>query len=190
MGDTSGHAPLGAHSGTSVQQSADDDAPASQASIGAAIDCACGATTAHRSSFTINCAGCNKLTQVACLLQLFKQADGMPTKNNYDWVRSLIMFLNLRYYCSVCNQSRDTTTSAGNIPGNSKPVITNFKFSHSNDQTINQEMRNDFADLARRFENLQHDLYTALLSKDLTDATLSTLGSVNSVSSKTMPPLA
>ena len=136
MGDTSGHAPLGAHSGTSVQQSADDDAPASQANIGAAIDCVCGAATAHRSSCTINCAGCSKPTQVACLLQLFKQAGGMPTKNNYNWVRSLIMFLNLRYYCSVCSQSCDSTTSAENIPGNSKPVITNVNFSHSNDQTI------------------------------------------------------
>ena len=42
MGDTSGHTPLGAHSGTSVQQSADDDAPAFQANIGTAIDCVWG----------------------------------------------------------------------------------------------------------------------------------------------------
>ena len=109
----------------------------------------------------------------------------MPMKNTHDWLRSLIMFLNLRYYCSVCSQSRDTTTSARNILGNSKPVITNVSFSHSNDQTIIQEVRDDIADLAKRFESLQHDLYTAFSSKDLTDAALSTLGSVNSVSTKT-----
>ena len=86
MGDTCGHAPIGAQNGSSVQQSADDDAPASQANNGAAVDCECRAATAHRSSCTISCVGCSKSTQVTCLLQLFKQAGDVPTKNNYDWV--------------------------------------------------------------------------------------------------------
>ena len=46
-------------------------------------------------------------------------------------------------------------------------------------------MRDDIADLEKLFESLHHDLYTALSSKDLTDAALPTLGSVNSVSTKT-----
>ena len=104
-------APLGTHNGTSVQQPANDDAQASQANNGVAIDCVCGAATAQRSSCAISCAGCSKPTQEAYLLLLFKQTGGVPTKNNYDWVRSLITFLNLHYYCSVCSQSRDTTTS-------------------------------------------------------------------------------
>ena len=106
--------------------------------------------------------------------------------NDYDWVRSLITFLNLRYYCSVCSQSRDTTTSAGNFPGGiPKPVITNVNINRSADQAIIQEVKDDIADLVKQFDSLQHDLHTALSSKDLTDAALSTLGSVNSVPTTT-----
>ena len=86
----------------------------------------------------------------------------------------------------MCSQSRDSTTSVGNFPGRiPKPVITNVNISRSADQAIIQEVRDDIADLAKRFDSFQHDLHTAFSSKDLTDAALSTLGSVNSVSTTT-----
>ena len=55
MRDTSGHAPLGTHNGTGVQQSADDKALTSQASNEAAVDCVCGSALPLRSSCTISC---------------------------------------------------------------------------------------------------------------------------------------
>ena len=75
MRGSNGHVP-GATSSWSIEI-----VEASQAGCEAVfIDCVYG--FAHSSLCAINCAGCNKATQVAGLLHLFKQRGKVQTENN------------------------------------------------------------------------------------------------------------
>ena len=78
----------------------------------ATVKCVC-IPAVHRSTCTICCAGCNKLTQIAHLLQQFRLADGSSNKYNHLWLKKFLVFHNMTFVCNACRTSSivDITTN-------------------------------------------------------------------------------
>ena len=117
----------------SLSQSLGSDSDSVQQVVksNATVKCVC-TPAVHHSTCTICCAGCNKSTQIACLLQQFRIADGSSNKYNHEWLKKLLVFHNMTFVCNACRTSSivDITTNialpatnSGALPSTNSDVL-------------------------------------------------------------------
>ena len=97
----------------------------------ATIKCVC-TPAVHHPACTIFCAGCNKSTQIVCLLQQFRLAGDSSNKYNHEWLKKFLVFHNMTFVCNACRSSSivDITTNialpatnSGTLPSTNSDVL-------------------------------------------------------------------
>ena len=76
----------------------------------------------------IYCKRCNKPTQIACLLQQFRQADGSLKKYYHEWLKNFPAFHNMSFVCQAGRTSRiaDNTSNISLLGISNCNVVTSL----------------------------------------------------------------